>query len=321
MMADYKKNIFFSLLFSIILLFSMITTGPVFASESENIRNPYVEDEWKFKSAAFNIMYEHEDEEIDYCSKNYTASGNTLSVEIIKETQESVDVLVNIELKNHTKRRYDIDYTELTFRVDKENNDATLIENDHPEEGSRLGFFPFWGFFEKDIYESQSSFHYVLGGGTDSVGIHGNSWISYHDYETMQEVRHNVGSSYFLRVEAEDKTRVSDITGDTDPSPFRSYLRMNFKQHEGRLYPTGGLIYVPAEFLIEDPTDERLVYIDLDYSSEQQEAIEYLETLPPFEEDKYDSETSVPKEILFLAFPVAIGIFGGYMAYKKKEKR
>ncbi len=317
MIGKNKKLFLFISLFIIII--SMISIGPISASESEDMENPYGEDEWKFKDVGLNIDYEHEDDKIDIYSKNFTASGNTLSIQIINETQDSVNVLFQLELENHTKEARNIDYTELVFRIDKNNNDATLVENDHPEEGSRFGFFPFWGFYEDDIYESDTSFNYPLGGHFDSIRKAEKSWISYLDLETMENVKRDVGASYSLRNEGEDKIRKDTLIEDRETTTMNRFLRVNVKQHEGRLYPTGGSIYTPPEFFIENPTDEEMVFFDLDYSYEQKDAMRYLETLPPFEEEGND-EGLIPKEIMLLMIFLVFIAFVGYTAYMKKEE-
>ncbi len=89
----------FLLFFILIMLIMPISSlGLVSSSEDVAMDNPYGEGRWRLKNAGIQILYNHEEEDYDYLVKNSSFSTNKISIETIEESQNHVEVLLNLEI-------------------------------------------------------------------------------------------------------------------------------------------------------------------------------------------------------------------------------
>ncbi len=314
-MREKTKTPFISLFIIILLISFSINFVSIPGSCSDTLENPNGEGVWEFRETSISILYHNEKEDIDYILKNGSIAGNTLTTTVVKETEETVTVNLKIELNDYARKVVDIDYDELLFEIDKEDNDATLIEDGHPKEGKRIGFFPFFGFAEEPVYDN--TYNYVLGGESEPVRFISNSGINIIDPNAPdKEHRYTIESVYGIKTEPEEKNLEFPKYTD-DIFELGSYLDINFKQYQGRLYPFSVSACLPAEILMDEPDDEAYISLGPDFSPEQEDVIEYLQSLPPME-DPHDSN-DLGQIVIFVGIPGAVAAFGGYFAYKKKK--
>ncbi len=190
-----------------------------------------------------------------------------------------------------------------------------------------MGFFPFLGFLEENPYEN--TYDYIFGGETNSVSKSADWIISYPDPEDFPDEPHdndedfvqpdmiekNIGSTYFLNTEKRMTIDREKVMEDS-PEITRRGLSLNYKRDGQSLYPADGELCLPAEFFIRNTSAEEMVYIDIDYEYNEEEAVEYLQSLRPRDDDE---EEATFDEYKFLAIPAAVALIGGYLAYKNKK--
>ena len=320
-MKQKTKTYLQSSFFIFIIIIFTIGFGSISVSSSDKLENPNGEGNWEFEDTSINTVYHNENGDADYIIYNSSISGNTISTTVIEETESTVTVNLNIELTDYAHSRKDIadiDYNELLFEIDKEDNDATLIEEGHPMEGTRIGFFPFFGFAEEPVYDN--TYDYILGGESEPVRFVDHIGIEVVDSnQSKQSDHYTIESVYKIEIHAEDKVLEYADPSYVDEDIFElgEHLDIRLKQYQGRLYPFSVSVRLPAEILIEEPEDEAFVSLWPGFSSEQKEVIEFIQALPPME-DPHDLDY-LRQILLFFGVPGAIATYGGYMAYKKKE--
>ncbi len=321
-MRKLTKPLFISLFFTFLLISS--STGLVLMSGScnDDLENPNGEGVWEFRDASISILHSSNKSGVDYERRKSTVSGNTLSTTVVQETEDTVTVNLSIELTDDTQTHIniDIDYNELQFEIDKKDNDATLVEEGHPWEGKRIGFFPFFGFAEEEVYDN--TYPYFMGGESEPVSFLDHKGVSVTQVKEggeIDEQHYTVESIYKLTNKIEEDLTYQYLKeAGNKTREIGSCLSVSFKQYRGRLYPFSAGATFPSELFVEDPADdEALISIGGGLSYEQQDVIEYIQELPPMENPHEGNDLA--KMALFLGVPGAIAIVCGYVAYKKKE--
>lgn len=309
-----EKNLFLSLILIFMLILTAYNSLPVRAPDGV-IGSPYGQNEWRYESTGISVYYYHKDEDIDYIISG-DKGGNLLSVTIIEETAEWANVKLRIEFNEYTLDSISFDYHELLFQVRKDNNDATLIEEGHPMEDTRIGFFPFFGFVDHDLFGNR--YHYFLGGESEPVDyVHGSS-INAFCFEEITDMSYPIYSLYRLRNNQETSKVVQmEWVGGIHNLSSSVTLSMMAKQYQGRLYPIYAYADFPANFFIKEPDDVAMISISAEYSAQQVNTIEFLQSLPDMD-DPYN-EGGFSRFVAFLIGASAVvAVASGYLAYKKK---
>ncbi len=284
-----------------LLIFSLCCVPLQTKAETEN---PYGKNNWKLGDVTLSVI--SGDEDNLEANNVITVEGN-LTINIVDEDKEWATVYVNITNINASDEQ-SIDNTELLFKVYKSNN----LAYNHD---TKVGFFPFY-LFE---YNNPS----ILDGDWEKEIVVDEKYTI--NYRTGYEIKFS-GGPYLDKKTMSIDEPVLQYSSKRKISYLYNTSIITRKMTQKRLeigakgtYPLMIKTYLPASLFIDNVTDERYVRIEAGLGRDQDDAVEYLNSLDIQKKKTKDDGFDDIFGLGVIAGIIGLGSIVGYLAYRRKR--
>ncbi|MFP4051316.1 MAG: hypothetical protein ACLFVB_06205 [Thermoplasmata archaeon] len=282
------------ILFLFLLITSVINLSSI--CNADQTSNPYGKDNWELHNGSFHIIHKN-NTKLEQRHDSFRLSK--VSIRILKENSSWAKIKVSWQEKEYNNRYWrlhDLDYYKnLTINVRKSNNMAYIEPTDE-----LIGFNPF------HVYEYTNTKITNKGDGEITLNLDKKYLVYY--------ISKNPPLNHLLGFQCEKDIQYIKQNLGGNPLVSRSITHVISKGH----YPKSFTIYLPAEYILKNCTNEKYVGLNADLSSEQDEGIDFLKSVDNGGKPKY-MEPPLPWHLI--AIPVLLVISGllGYKAYKNKK--
>lgn len=287
-----------SILILFLLIFSLCCV-PLQAKE--DIENPYGGKNWKLESVNLSIITERRG---SLEMNDVIHINGDLTIDIVNEDKNWATI--NVSITDCDKQV--IDNLKLSFKVDKSSNIAYSNDNN-------IGFFPFYLFKFNDP-------SFLDGNWEKEIVLDQEYTIDYFtNYNVEFPKDHHVDEKTLSIDEPalryESKRKISYIFNTSSQTREMTPKRLSMGARGS--YPFTIEAYLSAGLFINNVTDERYVCVDASLGRDQDDAVDYLNSLDIQKMNKKDDE---PYDILgpaLISLVIGSGIVLGYLAYRKQR--
>ncbi|MFP4051402.1 MAG: hypothetical protein ACLFVB_06640 [Thermoplasmata archaeon] len=305
--------------FFLLLLILFISISSITCNATEEELNRYGNDIWK-ENVNIVIVSQIEGEseykyshthfsDLTFILKNSDVNWLNLTIKIDEIYTNDLDA-----------KEIDLEYRNISFKIRKEDNVAFVNMENHPLDGHKIGFFPFFGYCKNNNYEARIEY---MGRMSEKVTYQTHN-IYYHEKEDSS-VKKSIGDVIEYKVK-EDPITIKEIPKFNISSPrLSNFFKGLYKVYKNRYYPIEVSCYLPytlffttdngkSEYILLTSSLHPTYYNDTNYQYIKDIDIDHLHGA-----DNINNEYLNYYPVLMVAITISIASTAGYLAYKKKD--